>query len=46
MQLTTRITYDFKEKIELERDFYKDKGWLSGISYLNHERLLYSLAQQ
>ena len=38
MQLTTRITYDFKEKIELERDFYKDKGWLSGISYLNHER--------
>ena len=38
MQLTTRITYDFKEKIELERNFYKDKGWLSGISYLNHER--------
>lgn len=33
-----QIFNDFKQEIEIERQFYKDKGWLSGISYLNHER--------
>ncbi len=38
MRIESNRYYDYQEKLKYERWYYKNKGWLMGISYLNHNR--------